>query len=147
MSVEQLERRLGLIEDRLAIQGLLDRYAATLDARDWDGFRECFSEDAVTEYSWGGFQSSAAVAEAIEGVLEPFSVTEHIIANVQIALERDRASSEAKLWVICVAPEDPPGEHLIEGGRYQCEYRRERAGWRISRMELTLDWAVNGEPL
>jgi 3-phenylpropionate/cinnamic acid dioxygenase small subunit len=145
--LDALERRISELEDRLAIQGLLDGYAATLDARDWAGFEACFTDDAVTSYSWGSFETSAELGRAIVGVLEPFSVTEHIIANVQIELDGDRARSHAKLWVICVAPEDPPGEHLVEGGSYECEYRRGPDGWRIQRLTLTLDWAINGEPL
>jgi 3-phenylpropionate/cinnamic acid dioxygenase small subunit len=144
---EALERRVGELEDRIAIQGLLDAYAASLDARDWARFEACFTEDADTAYSWGRFGTAAELAAAIVPILEPFSVTEHIIANAQIELDGDRAQSRAKLWVICVAPDDPPGEHLVEGGSYACEYRREPDGWKIAGLELTLDWAINGEPL
>ena len=142
-----LAGRVADLEDRVAIQGLLDSYAATLDRRDWEGFRASFSEQARTEYSWGSFTDVDALTEAMVDILAPFSVTEHIITNAQIALDGGRAQATAKLWVICVAPDDDPGEHLIEGGHYETEFVRNEGNWKISGLALKLSWAINGEPL
>jgi 3-phenylpropionate/cinnamic acid dioxygenase small subunit len=147
METAKLEERLTELEDRASIQSLLDQYAATIDAKDWEGFKACFTDDAVTEYSWGKFDSVDAVTTALIDIVAPFSVTEHIITNAEISVDGDRARSHAKLWVICVAPDDPPGEHLIEGGHYDHEYVRGPEGWRLSRLTCVLTWAINGEPL
>lgn len=48
-----------LIADRLEIEQLLTVYAAAVDARDWERFREVFTNDVVLDYSaFGGPRAS-----------------------------------------------------------------------------------------
>ena len=46
-TVEELEKRIGDLEDMRAIERLQAEYWDTLDAKDWDGLRACLVEDFV----------------------------------------------------------------------------------------------------
>lgn len=46
-TLEELEKRIGALEDMRAIERLQARYWDTLDAKDWDGLLACLVEDFV----------------------------------------------------------------------------------------------------
>jgi hypothetical protein len=125
------------ISDRFEIQDLIHRYAAIIDAKEFDRLREeIFCEDAFIDYSaFGG--SKGDVEETIaflHKAMKIFPNTQHLNANIQIELRGDAATGR----VMCFNPQDMqlPGRegHIFFCGLwYVDEYRRTKKGWRIAR--------------
>ena len=46
-TLEDLEKRIQVLEDMRAIERLQAKYWDTLDAKDWDGLSECLVDDFV----------------------------------------------------------------------------------------------------
>jgi 3-phenylpropionate/cinnamic acid dioxygenase small subunit len=132
---EALEARLRALEDRHEIEDLVARYASVQDDRRFDEYEACFTEDIVLEFPWGTVEGRAGLGERIRGLLEPFSYTQHLISDVEVALDGDRASGRANFFVTMVKADDPEGRYWHEVGFYRHEYRRLPDGWRFSRIE------------
>lgn len=132
------------LEDLAAIRGLVDRYGAAVDERDWDAFAALFSDPVETDFS-GIDPAFAPVtlarAEHVAGtraVLDQFDATQHMITNVQVTLDGERARCRAVMRA----------EHWLTGlrgaprytmfGVYENAFVRTASGWRIARLALRL---------
>ncbi|MGE0484510.1 MAG: nuclear transport factor 2 family protein [Gammaproteobacteria bacterium] len=130
------------LTDEAAIRALMDRYGATVDERDWDGFAVLFTDPLATDFSGidpAFAPATVARADHVAGtraVLAQFDATQHMITNVQIALDGERARCRAVMRA----------EHWLSGlrgaprytlfGVYENEFVRESGGWRIARLAL-----------
>jgi 3-phenylpropionate/cinnamic acid dioxygenase small subunit len=131
---------------------LVDGYAACADARDVDGFRGLFTEDAVL-----------TVVEP-DGTVRPPNVGLDVIAQIPVRLgryERTRhvvgehrveggpGPDEATGTVACEAHHHRRGTDTVMTITYEDRYRRTDAGWRIAgrtvRIEHRADRPVSDE--
>jgi hypothetical protein len=125
------------ISDRLEIHDLIHRYSQIIDTKQFDALRdEVFTEDAFIDYSvFGGSVGDLETTIAfLHKAFEMFPNSQHMNANIQIALDGDRATGR----VMCLNPQElavegKPGHVFFCGLWYVDEYRRTDAGWRISR--------------
>ncbi len=124
------------LTDRQAIVGVIDRYATSLDAKDYDRFLTCFSEDAVVHYGEAlGREEAAAYAAQ---VLSQYAHTQHLLGNYEIALDGDRASSKTYLHASHVTAE---GEIWVLGGTYLDRLERRAGEWKIVERSLEAKWS------
>ena len=79
--------------DRLDINDLLTRYAHSVDSKDWTLYRSVFTDDAFIDYeSAGGIKGDReAVANWLEKTMAGFPMTQHLISNVDVKIDGDRA--------------------------------------------------------
>ena len=86
--------------DRAEINDLLTRYARAVDRQDWDLFRSVFTSDARIDYTQvGGIAGS--VDETVAFLAEAmtlFDAIQHLISNVEIALDGDEATVTAMVY-------------------------------------------------
>ena len=124
------------ISDRLEIEDLLTRYVTSVDTKDWDRYRTCFTEDAVIDYvSSGGIRGGVDEVTAwVSAALEHFPVTQHLTTNIQLTIEADSARSRCYFFNPLGGPSRPDGTRdiLYVGGYYRDVYRRTANGWLIS---------------
>jgi len=122
------------ISDRIEIQDLLVRYSHCIDTRDWDGLDEVFTPDAFIDYTaLGGTKGTLPETKEFLGkAMVLFKSFQHMIANLKVELDGDRATART----ICHNPMvmDREGrEHVfICGLWYVDELVRTPAGWRIA---------------
>jgi hypothetical protein len=130
------------LQDEAAIRNLMDRYGSGVDERNWADFEEIFDDPLETDFSgMDATMKPATLARAVHvagarAVIGQFAATQHMITNVQIALEGDQARARATMRA----------EHWLDGlrgaprytmfGVYENGFRRTRQGWRISRLVL-----------
>ena len=132
------------LADEAAIRRVMDRYGSGVDERDWAAFAEIFDDPLEVDFS--GMDASMKPAtlprdthvSGARAVIGQFDATQHMITNVQVALDGDRARARAVVRA----------EHWIGGlrgsprytmfGVYENGFRRTAAGWRISRLVLRL---------
>lgn len=128
------EEELRALVDREAIGARLVAYSTALDDKDWALVEESFAAGGVVDYlEYGGEQSGATIVEHLRGGLGGLDSTQHLVANVAIELDGDRATSVCALQARHILGLDC--YTLV--GRYEDELRREDDGaWRLGRRTL-----------
>jgi 3-phenylpropionate/cinnamic acid dioxygenase small subunit len=137
---------LQALEDKIEIGELLARYARGVDSKDWDLWRSVFTPDAYVDYSSAGAAAGPRddVAAWLAQSLSNMPMTQHIITNVEIDLDGDRAKVRALFY----NPMQLPGmvELSFCGGRYHHDLVRTPEGWRSERLVEENLWFVNPPP-
>lgn len=137
------------LSDRFEIQDLVFHYADLIDSKQFEQLRSSvFTEDAHVDYSvFGGSVGDVnATIEFLQAAVtgELFPNSQHLNANVQVALDGDSASGR----VMCFNPmEMSMGEGTTQtyflGLWYVDSYRRTEQGWRIASRREEKSWVFN----
>jgi hypothetical protein len=131
------------VADRLAVDDLLDAYAAALDARDWEALRALFLPDAVVDYTEeGGPRGSIDQAIAwLREALAPFAACQHLVTNRRVRIDGDEATVEAYVFSPLGAPTGGGKLALVlAGGAYRDVLRRTPEGWRFASRAMRASW-------
>jgi 3-phenylpropionate/cinnamic acid dioxygenase small subunit len=124
------------LEDRLAIQDVMTRYAAGVDDRDFEQYRGCFADD-VEIVGFGGDPVIGADrwTEDVKGKLAVFGQTQHMLGPQLVSIEGDMASARTDVQALHYMADDPETT-LILWATYFTDLKREATGWKIARHEL-----------
>jgi hypothetical protein len=124
------------ISDKLEIQQLMVDYAEALDTLQIDKMDKVFTPDAYIDYrAMGGIDGKyPEVKEWLKKSLKNFSNYYHMIGNVSIELDGDRATSK----IVCFNPMGVPmpdgsTQMMFLGLWYLDEHVRTPQGWRIAK--------------
>ena len=137
MSLEDLERRVKLLEDIEEIKLLKRRYCAACDGGyDADAIAGLFTEDAVWD---GGMRGKNEGREQIRSLFqrapERMAFAIHMVLNPIIEVKGDTAKGTWYLFQPCTWAE---GNRAIWGAaRYDEEYVRVDDRWMFQRLKLT----------
>jgi hypothetical protein len=128
-----LAARLDALEARQQIADVVNLVARGWDRRDEDLLRKCFWPDARLRH--GGFDGAAAdfVAFGLEKTARVLRAR-HLISNLVIAVQRDRALAECHF---CATHRRPNAAGSDEedyeiGGRFLDRFERRAGDWRIA---------------
>jgi hypothetical protein len=140
-----LEARIQAIEDRLAIQDVIIRYAMGVDDQDDDVVASCFTDDAEASFAGlpagpGGPAIAAFLASAMG---TPRAASTHRFTNVAVTLDGDEADVRSSAVVYGVRGE--PAQLRLRGIRYRDRFVRTAAGWRIARRVHSVSWEGGAE--
>jgi uncharacterized protein (TIGR02246 family) len=120
-----------------AIKQLKARYFRTLDTRDWEGFRQVFTDDVVIdttasggELITGGDAFIAYLGEALAG-----ATTVHQGHMPEVTLTSDTTATG--IWALHDIVIWPGGARLDGYGHYHETYVKGGDGWRIASSTLT----------
>ena len=133
-------------DDEHDIAKVLVAYAASIDGRDWDRFRTCFTADVEAVYdgvgTWHDVEAIAAfMVEAHVGM----GPTLHRLSNLDIAVDGDRASARSYVDAVVLAPDGELGIQTL--GTYDDDLIRTDDGWRIARRHfMAVRFDVIGSP-
>ena len=107
--LEQIERRLQVLEDAEAIRNLKARYAALCDNQyDADGIASLFTEDAVWESpALGRFEGRNAIRNFFRGASGIFSFAIHYSLDGRIEVDGDTARARWYLFMPCTLAAAP----------------------------------------
>ena len=125
--------------DRLEINDLLTRYAHSVDSKDWALYRSVFTDDAFIDYeSAGGIKGDReAVADWLEKTMVGFPMTQHLISNIDVKIDGDRASVRAMFYNPMGMPS---GKTFWCGGFYNHSLVRTADGWKSERLIEESSW-------
>jgi uncharacterized protein (TIGR02246 family) len=138
MSQTELARRVGRLEDLMAIHQLFVDYGRYLDAGDVDAYASLFAEDGeVLLGPLGRAKGRAAIKQLMTKVLGNPGSSYHIVSSPQVQLDGDRATATVMWSVIARTAEG--GAALTMVGHHADELRRERDGWRFVRRKGYVD--------
>ncbi len=129
--------------DRSEITDLVYRLGVSLDERRFDEMRSLLVEEATACTPGGTAEGREAVIAQASRNHGRDERIQHVITNLLIELDGDRAHVRAKLLVHFAPPADtsesrlaPPVQFTL-GEVYQFEVDRTSRGWRFSRVETS----------
>jgi ketosteroid isomerase-like protein len=138
-----LDEQIRWLVDRAQIAELLVHYASCIDARDWTGLQDTYTEDGVMQHGTVSV-GREAVPELSEKILTGCESSHHLVGDPSIVVEGDTARSHSHYFATHVA--EGTTVRRQGGGWYDCELRRTGAGWKFTRVRSTTAWRT-GEPL
>jgi ketosteroid isomerase-like protein len=135
------------LEDRLAINQVLDTYARGIDDRDWDLVLSVFTDDAFLDYTAfsGPKGPRDDVIMWVQDMLTSFVMSQHLITNRLITIDGDDAVVAAELLAIMGMPGAAPGKMSMmhTGGQYHDRLVRTSDGWKISKRTCDRGWLAS----
>jgi len=132
-----------------------NRYAQGLDSKDWAMVRACFADKVFIDYgSISDPTGSADVArnsddwmKILQGVINGFDITRHVITNHRPVINETTVSCTAYLsadHVIFPSPEMPiisPEDVVTVVGEYTNWYEQQGSDWKICRSKLVVNYS------
>jgi uncharacterized protein (TIGR02246 family) len=113
---------------------LMATYANAIDAKDYAGIADCFTDDASATY--GDFsetlQGRAAITAHMERSLAPLDATHHVFGNFIVDAEGDAGRLSASIIARHERRGAPGGDSYLAGNRYKVEVRRAAGAWKIA---------------
>jgi uncharacterized protein (TIGR02246 family) len=134
------------LQDRAEITDLVYSFARALDEKDYQGFADLYAEDGHFRTPRIDPVGKAHLPGHIQGKLEHYRATQHIMSNVQITITGDTATSRSYVQAMHVTDPDTAEGHWLVGGRYDNEYVRTPDGWRFASVTLKPIWHLNNRP-
>jgi 3-phenylpropionate/cinnamic acid dioxygenase small subunit len=134
------------IKDRIAINDLFVRYTTALDAGDVETIVGCFTEDGSLESptvgTYSGHQAIRDFAIRFARFRERGSQLRHVISNLAVELDGDRA--RATCYLLNVLTRNGKSQLLVPG-RYECRLAKIDGAWLFERRLVVLDHEVRLE--
>jgi hypothetical protein len=122
------------MSDNEAIRKVLTAYAISIDSRDWDTFRSCFTKDCELDYgAIGKWHSDEAVCRYM--ALCHSGPSLHRVSNFWINASDERATSRCYVDAMVFGPGGIGGAHTI--GYYDDELVHSENGWKIRKRTFT----------
>jgi hypothetical protein len=132
-------------EDRAEITNVLAKYAFTIDGRDWEGLRECFTDDAQASYNRVTLAPGAdAIVNHVRG-LENMPASQHVFGAPGITIDGDSAKARSYAVAYLVVPGAGGDGHVLvsRGLSYTDELVRGPNGWLISTRFHECYWSTD----
>ncbi|MFS0736583.1 nuclear transport factor 2 family protein [Sphingomonas sp. 1P06PA] len=129
------------LADRVAITDVINRYARAMDRMDAALALSCWHPGGTDDHA----PLFAGTAEAFIAWLWPLhaamETTRHVVTNIQIVLDGDRAGTES-YWTVTLrmAGADGARHDVIGQGRYVDEFERIDGVWAIRHRQSLHDW-------
>jgi uncharacterized protein (TIGR02246 family) len=131
------------LEDRLAINDLFVRYTTALDAGDVEAIVGCFTVDGTldspTVGSYSGREGIREFAVRFARFRERGSQLRHVISNLAVQLDGERAS--ATCYLLNIITRNGKSE-LVAPGRYECQLEKIGCEWLFKHRRVILDHEV-----
>jgi len=136
MNLEDLERRLRVLEDIETIKKLKARYCAYCDNNyDADGIAALFTEEAVWDGgNFGRYEGREAIRTFFRGAPRIFPFAIHQVMNPIIEVEGEQAKGQWYLFQPATLAEGNQAVWLA--ARYEEEYVKVESEWKFKRLKV-----------
>jgi uncharacterized protein (TIGR02246 family) len=132
-----IEARLQRLEDTEAIRRLFQAYQRALDGKDFRAYAALFARDGVFVAGSATATGPEAIFALVDSMPDSGLLTQevgddfHLVSNVDIEVDGDRATATSTWSYIVRAADDTP--RLEKLGHYEDELVREDGAWRFAR--------------
>ncbi len=134
------EAEIRALVDKQAIRETMMRYCRAIDRLDIDLLRTVYHPDARDDHNV--FVGSAEEFYTwVVPLLSAYEVTQHVIANMLIELDGDRAWVETYLIAYHRRRGGEAEVDDVLGGRYIDRFERRDGAWRIADRKVVVDWS------
>jgi hypothetical protein len=137
MELDDLRRRITLLEDVEAIKHLKARYALLCDTGyDPDALTSLFTDDGVWDGGdiWGRYEGTEALWTFFEGASTMLPFAMHFMVNPIIDVNGDEATGHWHLLQACTYA--ATGDAVWGGGRYFETYAKLQGHWKFRYVRL-----------
>jgi hypothetical protein len=137
MAPETLPTEVRVLLDKQEIQEALLRYCRGVDRCDTDLMRSVYHEDAQAF----GMAASDFVDHFIPANRDATTFNMHVIANLSIDVDSDRAFSEA--YFLTYVGRDNEGTEVVDvfAGRYIDRWERRDGKWGVVHRDTVQEWS------
>lgn len=144
-------QRLQTLLDRAEISDVFHRYAISLDTKNWEQLRTCFTDDLTADFTslgpdllvTGADEWVASIVSALTGM----EATQHIITNHTHDIDGDTAQCTAYVHAQHVFKNDLGDSHNLLAGYYNFDMVRTPDGWKIKFYSVTITWGTGNAGL
>jgi 3-phenylpropionate/cinnamic acid dioxygenase small subunit len=131
------------VPDHVAITNLVFRYAELIDAGDFDGIGELFSDAVVTsegaDAKWRGAQEIRGMyLNSTRRYEDGTPHTKHVTTNLMIDVDDAREHATCRSYFTVFQQTDEVPLQPIVSGRYHDEFAR-AVDWRFTRRHMIVD--------
>ncbi len=124
------------LADRTAIMDVMIRYGTSVDAREMERYRSCFTDDlTVVGYGDESMEGADTYLAYVIGALKNFAGTQHMMGNQVVDLNGDSASVRTEVQATHFIIDDPDTVMTL-WATYVDDMVRQGGEWRIRRHEL-----------
>jgi ketosteroid isomerase-like protein len=136
MKLEDLEKRIKVIEETEEIKKLHHNYINLMDALEYIKVLDLFTDDCIVEVRSSGIKRGKKQIEDIYlGILAKNRGAErhqgHFAVEPDITVDGNTAKGTWLIYMLF----DIPNEWVQ--GKNECEYRKENGKWKIARLKFT----------
>lgn len=117
--------------DERAIYRQLVRFARAMDERDWDALDELTTEDVTADLGAGTLTGRTALVTNMRTFLDDCGPTQHLLGNVLVEVEGERASSRAYVSDMHLGTGERAGATFSTLGDYHDHWIKRDEGWRL----------------
>jgi uncharacterized protein (TIGR02246 family) len=135
------------MDDIEAIKQLKARYFRTLDTKDWDGYRQVFTDDVVMDTTEAGGTIVTGVDELLAFLGDALAGTTTVHQGHMPEIALTSGTTATGVWALHDIVIWPDGTRLDGFGHYHEAYVKGDGQWRIKTSKLTrlhADLAVPG---
>jgi len=129
--------------DRVELEEVMNRYATSIDLRDWARLRTVFVDGLVeADFTSMGVKQvfrgpTEEWVERVRQTIVGFDATQHFFANHSVEIDGDHAVDTRYMQ----ARHQFGDAHYTIGGYYTGQMERTATGWRIARYALTVTFS------
>ena len=136
-SIKDLGRRVQVLEDLEEIKKLHQKYINLMDNLRYEQVLELFTEDAIVEIrNYGIRRGRKEISEVYIGILAKNRGDKRYDGHMAVEPDiRIKGNTARGSWLIYMLFSKPSIQWVQ--GMNECEYRKERGEWRISRLKFT----------
>lgn len=124
------------LADRIALQDVMLNYAAGVDERDFERYRNCFADDVVVlDFGDATIHGAEDWVAYVRKALEQFGATQHMLGPQFATVDGDVAQTRSDVQALHYMA-DKPDTTLTLWATYETEMKRIDGAWKISRHRL-----------
>lgn len=140
MTLEELEKRVKVLEDIEDIKKLHINYVYLLCNLQWDDMLDCFAENATLDLlDHGVRKGKKEIDEVFHNVLAKMikRTDGHFVGQPVISVDGDKAKG---YWILYLFFAKLPVRWMQ--GRQDCEYVKINGEWKFSSVRFTSPWPI-----
>lgn len=141
------QERLGVYEDRIAVEDVMARYVWAVDSLDPEGYVAVFTEDAVIDSNGSISRGHGEIRKIVTGLTQrrddnkakglPVSNLYHVISNVRITFPKPGEALHRSYWQTVLRDKD--GKMTAAAmGRSEDRLVKRNGRWLIQERKLTV---------
>jgi len=140
------DARLQQLLDERDIVAVVNRYCRALDTKNWTALRDVFLDDATARLGQPPILTGIdAITGRIRTALGGLDESQHLVGNHEVNVAGDTATHRCYLQAQHVREVAGGGPNYIVAGRYEDQFERVDAGWRIRHRTLTVMWTEGNQ--
>ena len=123
----------SVAEDERQIYRNIIRIARAKDERDWSTIEAIAAPDATGDFGNGQLTSAEEIVALLRSFLDECGPTQHLIGNVLIEVDGDKATSRAYVADMHLGTGHLEGQYFRTLGDYHDSWSRIASGWELTR--------------